>query len=392
MDHLRTDQAGTDGANAVQIAGPGQGDAGSLVPASNGGVAVTAAEAEIVAVRQMLEMLYGRFEALQQNHARQFAGVHDRLDAVELEIPLIQESSALRIRDLEERMGSAIEEAAKAAVEDAAAGLQADFASRFGSLASQLDSQHQELLQLRDSRKSTESKLDRAIQEIERIGCVWGEQGEHQRQPRPPELPVPTASPARTRIAQHIRQAAIDLAPDVSNPLVADPPPRKLPEDAWAEAVARAARLGHVAAAAAGQSGTPAQNPVVANSPANSASATKTSAPERSAPERRDPGFEEWKRQFMQPGEPLMPTLKSADEEKAKKGAVNCPRCDSARVRVATRNSLDELFGLIRLTPHRCRTCSHRFYKFRVVAQETEEHRREELENCGQTAPASQGH
>jgi len=46
----------------------------------------------------MMETLFAKMETLQQNQAIQLAGVHDRLDAVELELPLIQEQGALRIR------------------------------------------------------------------------------------------------------------------------------------------------------------------------------------------------------------------------------------------------------------------------------------------------------
>ncbi len=111
-------------------------------------------------MRQMMETLFSRVEALQQNQAMQFAGVHDRLDAVELELPLIQEQSALRVRDLEARMSVEIEEAARTAAEEVAAGLQEDVAGKFGSLAAQIESQSNELNQMRESKRQVESAAE----------------------------------------------------------------------------------------------------------------------------------------------------------------------------------------------------------------------------------------
>src|SRR6202789_4328032 len=76
-------------------------------------------DAELATVRQIMETLFARMDTLQQNQAIQMAGVHDRLDAVELELPIIQEQGALRIRDLEARMSAEIEEASRATVEEA---------------------------------------------------------------------------------------------------------------------------------------------------------------------------------------------------------------------------------------------------------------------------------
>src|SRR5580658_2009296 len=84
-----------------------------IVSLANGNLQVVPPEVELATVRQMMETLFARVDALQQNQAVQLAGVHDRLDAVELEIPLIQEQSALRIRDLETRMTVEIGEAAR---------------------------------------------------------------------------------------------------------------------------------------------------------------------------------------------------------------------------------------------------------------------------------------
>ena len=73
------------------------------------------------------------------------------------------------------------------------------------------------------------------------------------------------------------------------------------------------------------------------------------------------PGFDDWKRQFMQAGEPLNPTL--GPENIAKGKLAICPRCYSDRTRPATLTRLDGLFRLAGYYPHRCRACSHRFYK-----------------------------
>src|SRR5579862_2283788 len=94
-------------------------DSNALIvsPPDANAVANAAPEVERAAVRHMMQTLFARMETLQQNQAVQLAGVHDRLDAVELELPLIQEQGALRIRDLEARMGAEIEQAARSAAE-----------------------------------------------------------------------------------------------------------------------------------------------------------------------------------------------------------------------------------------------------------------------------------
>src|SRR5690348_16960787 len=90
---------------------PGQPPQAGLILSSlnDASLATLPPEAQLATMRQMVETLFARVETLQQNQAMQFSGVHDRLDAVELELPLIQEQSALRIRDLEERMSGEIE-------------------------------------------------------------------------------------------------------------------------------------------------------------------------------------------------------------------------------------------------------------------------------------------
>lgn len=197
-------------------------------------------------MRQAVETLIARVEALQQRHAMQFAGVHDRLDAVELELPLIQEQSALRMRDLETRMSAEVEETARTAAEEMAARLREDVAGKFGSLTAQIESQSYELSQMRESRRLAESRLNSAIEGVERLCASLGARGAetqygtpdgglepgHRMEPVYPIEPVypesaytmaePSTSPFRTRIAEHIRKAAVDAAPDESNPLVGD--------------------------------------------------------------------------------------------------------------------------------------------------------------------------
>src|SRR5258708_37356574 len=102
---------------------------------SHGGALRPASEADLATVRQMMEVLFTRFDHLQQNNAMQWAGMHERLDAVELEIPLIQEQNALRLRDMEARMSAEIEEAATRAAEDATAGVHAEVSGTLVSLS-----------------------------------------------------------------------------------------------------------------------------------------------------------------------------------------------------------------------------------------------------------------
>ena len=73
------------------------------------------------------------------------------------------------------------------------------------------------------------------------------------------------------------------------------------------------------------------------------------------------PVFDAWKRQFMQDGEPLQPAF--AAESGNGGGIMICPRFYSDRTRPATLNRLDRILRLGGFFPHRCRSCSHRFYK-----------------------------
>jgi len=279
----------------------------------------------------MMEALFNRVETLQQNQAIQLAGVHDRLDAVELEIPLIQEQSALRIRDLETRMSVEIEEAARSAVDDAKAGLHQEVEGKFGSLTTQLESQRKELTEMRESKKLAESKLDRVVQDIERLCGTFAPGPVEKTSPLVSDVP---ASAFRSRIAEHIRKAAMQAAPDESNPLIGDPLPKK--------------REGAT--------------------PTGTHIAPKTNPSKAMAGDHPVPGFDDWKRQFMQEGEPLNPTMISEAQKKVK--LVVCPRCFSERVRPASAVRLDALFRLTGLNPHRCRSCSHRFYKRGGVTSE----------------------
>src|SRR5579871_876479 len=138
-------------------------------PVDESGVTAHSAAAELATMRQMMETLFARMEVLQQNQAVQFATVNDRLDAVELEVPLIQEQTALRMRDLESRMGSEIEESARLAAEAVVASLQDDVAGKFGSLTSQIENQRKELLSMRESKILAESRLNQVIEDIERL-------------------------------------------------------------------------------------------------------------------------------------------------------------------------------------------------------------------------------
>jgi len=196
-----------------------------------------------------------------------------------------------------------------------------DTAGKFGSLATQLESQRKELTEMRDLKKLAESRLDRVVQDIERLcGTLT---------PRPGAETSRTVADSpqsafRSRIAEHIRKAAVEAAPDASNPLVGDPLPKK---------------------------------------PLSAASETKAPAVDHAVP-----GFDDWKRQFMQDGEPLNPTMVFDEQKKIK--LVVCPRCFSERTRPASPVRLDALFRLTGLSPHRCRSCSHRFYKRGGVTSE----------------------
>jgi hypothetical protein len=262
-------------------------------------------ETQLATMRQIMETLFSRVEALQQNQAVQFAGVHDRLDAVELEIPLIQEQGALRIRDLEARMSVEIDEAARIAAEEAAAGLQEDVAGRFGALMAHIEGQRKELSQMRESKKLADSRLNRVVQDIERL-C--GNLGTHPAEEVQRPVIETVASPFRSRIAEHIRKAAVEAAPDDSNPLLKNQQPGARTQEA---------------ATAAGAAPTPASSGIRQGAPAPAASLRQpepvspqplTAAPVESASkagsaETAVPIFDDWKRQFMQEGEPLQPTL-----------------------------------------------------------------------------------
>lgn len=286
-----------------------------------------------------------RVDALQQNQAMQMAGVHDRLDAVELELPLIQEQGALRMRDMEVRIGVEIEQAARSAVEEATAVatsvIQEEVSGRFSALAAQMEAQRADLRQMRESKMEADTRLGRAILDIERL-CGNLTQGPEE---RPYRIPAePAASPFRSRISEHIRKAAIDLAPGEGNPLNGDAHLEKQ-------------ELNPVTPAAAVLTA----EPIASARPAATEPIPSTPLAKPEPPITSVPGFDAWKRQFMQDGEPLMPTL--AGELGQSPANVACPRCFSDRTRPATLNRLDRILRLANVIPHRCRSCSHRFYK-----------------------------
>jgi hypothetical protein len=194
-----------------------------------------------------------------------------------------------------------------------------------GSLVAQIENQRNELAQMRDSKKLAETKLDRVVQDIERLcGNLT---------PRPPETSAPAAAPAqaspyRVRIAERIRKAAMEAAPEDHNPLIGQPAPRVAPA-----------------------------SPVVSQ-PVRPAAAAQ-------APEKAIPGFDDWKRRFMESNENLN-AQKSAESRKHE--VIACPRCYSILTRPATPNRVDGLLRLAGMIPHRCRACSHRFYKKGVPA------------------------
>src|ERR1035441_1577398 len=194
------------------------------------------ADLELSTVRQIIETLFARVDALQQNQAVQLAGVHDRLDAVELELPLIQEQGALRVRDREARMTVEIDAAARAAVDEATSvltvALQEEVSGKFSALAAQMETQSRELGEMRESKKLADARLNRTGLDIERLcGNLAARPDEELHR-----LHVePVASPFRSRIAEHIRQAAVDMAPSGDNPLVGEPRLKKPGKD-WAPA------------------------------------------------------------------------------------------------------------------------------------------------------------
>ena len=267
-------------------------------------------------VRQMMQTLLSRMDALQQNQAIQLAGVHDRMDAVELELPLIQEQSALRMRDLEARVSVEIDHATRSAE-----AIHEEVADKFHSLAAQMESQRHELSQMRESKKLSETRLNQAILDIERLCGTVAER--------------PTASAYRSRISEHIRQAALDLAP------AAPPSPARVPVPAVAALVSEPGVNHTENLKSPPVPATPLVNKAPAGSPV--------------------PGYDSWKRQFMQNGDPDLPA--DGVETNAGNPIVVCPRCYSDRTRPATPNRWDQLYRLARLFPHRCRSCSHRFYK-----------------------------
>ena len=317
-------------------------------------------ETQLTTMRQMMETLFSRIDALQQTQAVQLAGVHDRLDAVELEIPLIQEQSALRIRDLETRMTAEIQEATRAVVDEMSAGFQEEVAGRLSTLMAQIESQRNDLTHMCDSKRDVESKLDRAVRDIERLCGNLAPPAPAPVKPAAaaPAVPVPAApatravevsqpqsaepaaSPYKVRISEHIRKAAIEAAPQASNPLVGQPaartpapPPAPLPPPRPAPA-----------------SPTPAT--VAARSEDKNATA---------------PAFDDWKRRFMHSTDHLsLPKLGEPPHHEL----IACPRCYSVLTRPATPNRVDALLRLAGMYPHRCRSCSHRFYKKGVPGTE----------------------
>jgi hypothetical protein len=383
--------------------------AGLILSSGGTDLAKLPPEAQLATMRQMLEALFARVEALQQNQAVQLASVHDRLDAVELELPLIQEQSALRMRDLEARVNVNIEDAVRIAAEELAAGLQEDVAGKFGSVAAQLDNQSKELAQLREAKKVTESRLHNAIQDIERLCGNLPPQ-------RVEELPQPLHEPApsryRTRIAQHIRRAAVEAAPDESNPLVGAQAPASVqaPTDPTQEPpkplAAKPAPPNHGVPGFDDRKRQFMLVPDESNQPAAGTQEHSKSQPDaklpppnhgvpgfedwkrqfmlvpdesdppaavtqehpksqpdakHAPPDHAVPGFDDWKRQFMQDGEPLSPTMQVESDKPVRRFV--CPRCYSDRIRPATLTRLDSIFRLAGFSPHRCRSCSHRFYK-----------------------------
>jgi hypothetical protein len=291
-------------------------------------------EVELSTLRQMIEMLLAKVETLQQNQAIQLAGVHDRLDAVELELPLIQEQGALRIRDLEARMSVEIDQATRSAVEEATAAVHEEVAGTFSSLAAQMEAQRKELSQMAQSKEQADTRLNRAILDIERLCGNLA---------LSPLALSPEEEPHRPHIAP---------APSQANPS----PNHKM------------AALSAVTPPVAGK---PTSAELLVARPAEATVPSITTV-KPAVVETVVPGFDTWKRQFMREGESLVPVF--ADESEKSGEIVICPRCYSARTRRATHKGLDSLLRLAGLTPHRCRSCTHRFYKRLVPASMMPDH------------------
>jgi hypothetical protein len=291
-------------------------------------------EVELATVRQMMQTLFSKVEALQQNQAIQMAGVHDRLDAVELELPLIQEQGALRMRDMEARMSAEIDQATH-------------------SLAARMETQQTELSQLREAKKQTETRLSQAVLDIERL-CGTLAQRQEERDHRPFVEPL---SPYRSRISEHIRKAALELAPNGHNVPPHSPAARERQFAPSTPTIEKAVPA------------RPPMAPLPVSQPApNPPAPAAAMAAQAPIPDARPgpagnsiPDFDSWKRQFMENGDAAIPGR--APEVESGSATVICPRCNSDRTRPAASNRWDPLYRLAKLSPHRCRSCSHRFYK-----------------------------
>jgi len=166
--------------------------------------------------------------------------------------------------------------------------------------------------------------------------------------PHPGEEPhrphsEPAASPFRSRIAGNIRQAAAGLVPNVDSPRFNEPRLENLRMD-WA-AGERRGQLGTAARSAvtpvAGARrvrvvpGAGIQTSVGGQAAARQAAVHVTAARAASVNPGSQargsgkdvPGFDAWKRQFMQDGEPLDSALPAEPETKSE--TVVCPRCYS---------------------------------------------------------------
>ena len=337
-----------------------------LSSATENGLVNLPPEVELATVRQMMETLFVRVQQLQQNQAIQLAGVHDRLDAVELELPLIQEQGALRMRDLEARMSEEIDEAARSAVQEATAAatavVQEEVARKFNSVATQMEAQHKELSRIRESKEAAEMRLNRAIMDVERlctrqIAMHLGQNAQRpDEEPRRPRI-EPVASLFHSRVAGHIRHAATDMAPGEDNSVI-----DSVPSDGISAALSGMTPPAAVQPVspdplAVSWGLTPEAHPAVLSARVSSTPAGRQSSPAG----RTVPDFDAWKRQFMQDGEPLSPAFVTESEDA--NGIVVCPRCYSVRTRLATLNRWDHVFRLAKFTPYRCRSCSHRFYR-----------------------------
>ena len=293
---------------------------------------------------QIMESLFDQVQTLQQNQAIHFSSVHDRLDAVELELPLIQEQSALRIRDIEVRMTGEVQDA----VEEATSGLQNAFMGKLGSLTELIENQQRELAQIRESRQLTETRLSHAVRDIERLCGELTPHRDNERFHSQPESPGYVYPP---QVGEHPRKVAFEFSRGPGNSLVAEPNLKR--SLAYSENGIPDARLSRQ-----GQ-------PTSARSAFHRQEAAKPDGERvlRSKPaESSVPGFDDWKLQFMLDPESSETTLPPAQEAKDK--IPRCPKCLSERIRPATHTRLDLVFRLIGLTPHRCRACTHRFYKY----------------------------